>query len=68
MKEDLREKFGTNAVTLYDKPKESWGPISTEESHNLFARLGEIYPEFLGSTFTEKKCRRWKKTNHLKHQ
>ena len=57
MKEDLREKFGTNAVTLYDKPKESWGPISTEESHNLFTRLGEIYPEFLGSTFTEKKCK-----------
>ena len=47
MKTDLKQKFNVDAETLYDKPQECYGPITTEESHNLFLKLGEKYPEFL---------------------
>ena len=51
MKKDLGERFGVIAQILYDKPKESFGPISTEESHKLFLKLGKKYREFLKDSF-----------------
>ena len=48
MKRDLLDRFKIDAKTLYDKPKESFGPIDTEQSHELFLKLGEKYTEFSG--------------------
>ena len=48
MKLDLLEKFGVAAETLYDKPKETFGSIPLQETHNLFLRLGNTYTEFCG--------------------
>ncbi|KAJ9596563.1 hypothetical protein L9F63_012396, partial [Diploptera punctata] len=53
MKEDLAEKWGVKAVTLYDRPPEAFHPIPVSESHKLFLSLAKEYPLF-GS---EKSCR-----------
>ena len=52
MKKDLLKRFGADAKTLYDKPKESYGPITVEEAHNLFVRLGIKYPVFRENVLT----------------
>ena len=46
MKKDLLERFGAASNTLYDKPNDRFGPISTEEAHKLFLKLAVKYPEF----------------------
>jgi len=46
MKDDLRQNFGVEAVTLYDRAKDSYRPITVQESHNLFVKLGRDYAEF----------------------
>jgi len=48
MKDDLRQNFGVEAVTLYDRAKDSYRPITVQESHNLFVKLGREYAEFRG--------------------
>ena len=55
MKNDLLERFGADAKTLYDKPKECYGPISVEEAHKLFLKLGKKYPVFLENDSTSEK-------------
>lgn len=50
MKEDLRENFGVEAVTLYDRAKDSFKPITVRESHQLFSKLGRDYKEFRADT------------------
>lgn len=48
MKWDLLENFDIEAETLYDKPKETFGSISIQQTHELFVRLGDTNTEFLG--------------------
>ena len=55
MKKDLLLRFGADAKTLYDKPKESYGPITVAEAHNLFLRLGKAYSVFLENVSTPSK-------------
>ena len=63
MKKDLLERFGAVANTLYDKPNERFGPISTEESHKLFQKLAAKYPEFSECGATTRNCDKTAFTN-----
>ena len=63
MKKDLLEQFGAIANTLYDKPNDRFGPISTKESHKLFQKLAKKYPEFSECGTATKNCDRTAFTN-----
>ena len=63
MKKDLLERFGAVANTLYDKPNERFGPISTEESHKLFQKLAAKYLEFSERGTATRNCDRNAFTN-----
>ena len=63
MKKDLLEQFGAIANTLYDKPNERFGPISTEESHKLFQKLAAKYVEFSERGTATRNCDRTAFTN-----
>jgi beta-1,4-mannosyltransferase len=47
MKKDLESRLGLNATVLYDRPPESFRPISVEERHQLFEKLEKSYPEIM---------------------
>lgn len=59
MKRDLAARWSVDATVLYDKPRESFRPVTEEEKHDLFLRLGTDYPELdsqdgqAGTRFTE---------------
>lgn len=62
MKEDLKNVWDINAVTLYDKPPAIFHTITLEEKHKLLCRLAKQYP-VLGdnndtskSAFTQINC------------
>ncbi|CAF4927572.1 unnamed protein product [Pieris macdunnoughi] len=46
LKEDLLEKWSIIATVLYDKPPRIFYPLSQEEKHNWFVKLGKQYEEF----------------------
>ena len=56
MKNDLSKRFGATANTLYDKHNDRFRPISVEESHKLFQKLAQKYPEFYKSDANSKIC------------
>ncbi|CAH0546908.1 unnamed protein product [Brassicogethes aeneus] len=47
MKDDLLKNWNVSAITLYDSPPLIFQPISVEEKHNFYKKLGEIYCLFL---------------------
>jgi len=50
MQADLWDNWGIQATVLHDRPPEKFRPISTEEKHNLFLRLGNEYEAFKGES------------------
>ncbi|CAH0398939.1 unnamed protein product [Chilo suppressalis] len=47
MKEDLLLKWNIVAKVLYDRAPKIYHPISTEEKHEWFMKIGSQYPEFI---------------------
>lgn len=50
MQEDLARKWSIQAKVLYDRPPETFQPISLEEKHELFVKLSKEYGMFKGVT------------------
>ncbi|CAK1544825.1 unnamed protein product [Leptosia nina] len=46
MKEDLLENWNIKATVLYDRPPQIFHPITVEERHNWFVKIGDKYHEF----------------------
>ena len=53
MKKDLESRLNLCATVLYDRPPESFRPISVEERHQLFQKLALTYPEQLTEQLSE---------------
>ena len=47
MKKDLESRLDLSATVLYDRPPESFRPITIEERHQLFEKLSRSYPDLL---------------------
>jgi beta-1,4-mannosyltransferase len=47
MKKDLESRLGLKATVLYDRPPESFRPITIDERHFFFQKLAEAYPDVL---------------------
>ncbi|XP_026487260.1 chitobiosyldiphosphodolichol beta-mannosyltransferase [Vanessa tameamea] len=49
MKQDLLENFNVMATVLYDRPPNIFKPITVQEKHNWFVKIGSQYKEFIAS-------------------
>ena len=49
MKEDLDKYWGVKATTVYDRPPVMFRSVSLKEKHNLYQRIGKVYPLFSNS-------------------
>ncbi|XP_046968825.1 chitobiosyldiphosphodolichol beta-mannosyltransferase [Vanessa cardui] len=49
MKQDLLENFNVMATVLYDRPPNIFKPITVQEKHNWFVKIGSQYKEFMAS-------------------
>ncbi|XP_050665816.1 chitobiosyldiphosphodolichol beta-mannosyltransferase isoform X1 [Leptidea sinapis] len=47
MKDDLIENWGIVATVLYDRPPKIFHPITVQEKHNWFLKLGAQFSEFM---------------------
>jgi len=50
MSVDLKENWGIEAVTLYDRPAEMFQPIELREKHEFLVKLGKSFPMFSSPT------------------
>jgi len=53
MSVDLKENWGIEAVTLYDRPAEMFQPMGLKEKHEFLLKLGKSFPEFSSPTKPE---------------
>ncbi|CAG4963137.1 unnamed protein product [Colias eurytheme] len=51
MKADLVDRWGIAATVLYDRPPQIFHPITIQEKHQWFLKIGEQYKEFLDSNY-----------------
>ena len=56
MKKDLETRLGINATVLYDRPPESFRPITIDERHFFFQKLERTYAEVLTEPKSEVSC------------
>jgi beta-1,4-mannosyltransferase len=54
MREDLRQRWGVVATTLYDRPPERFGSVDEEARHKIFLKLSQSYDIF--KPVAEKVC------------
>jgi len=47
---DLKENWGIEAVTLYDRPADMFQSMGLEEKHEFLLKLGKSFPEFSSPT------------------
>ncbi|CAD7093348.1 unnamed protein product [Hermetia illucens] len=47
MRDDLKSKWGIEAIVLYDRPPLHFQPISLEKKHELFMKLSQDHAQFL---------------------
>ncbi|XP_045767026.1 chitobiosyldiphosphodolichol beta-mannosyltransferase [Maniola jurtina] len=58
MKRDLLEKWNILATVLYDRPPKIFHPITLQEKHDWFIKIGQQYKEFRSSEYDSGDCNR----------
>ncbi|XP_047535123.1 chitobiosyldiphosphodolichol beta-mannosyltransferase [Vanessa atalanta] len=64
MKQDLLENFNVMATVLYDRPPNIFKPITVQEKHNWFVKIGSQYKEFIASKIDASDIARHSDTRH----
>lgn len=56
MKADLLENWNIVATVLYDRPPKIFHPITIEEKHDFFKKIGQHYPQFVKDKPSDSEC------------